>query len=256
MANIELGPVPTWFDVRGDGEPVVLLHGGFVDSRTFAPALPLLVSRFQVYRMDRRGHGHTPDVPGPLSYAALAADLVAFLERVVGGPAHLVGHSDGANLALRVALDRPDLVRRLVLISGNYHHGGLLPGVLDGFEDEAAMAHLAAGHGEVSPDGEEHFPELARKVVELGRAEPALTEDDLGGVTARTLVVSGDDDVVALEHTLSLYRGIPDAELAVIPGTSHLLVTEKPEQVYGLIEEFLRRTDPVETRMPIRRARP
>ncbi|WP_067657279.1 alpha/beta fold hydrolase [Nocardia harenae] len=253
MANIELGTVPTWFDVRGDGEPVVLLHGGFVDSRTFAPALPLLISRFQVYRVDRRGHGHTPDVPGPLSYAALAADLAAFLERVVGGPAHLVGHSDGANLALRVALDRPDLVRKLVLISGNHHAGGLLPGVLDGFEDEAAMAHLAARHGEVSPDGEEHFPELARKVIELGRAEPDYAAEDLKNVAARTLVMAGDDDAIAMEHTLEQYRAIPDAELAIVPGTSHLLVVEKPELVYGLVGAFLG-TDPEPTRQPIRRA--
>ncbi|MEV0358160.1 alpha/beta hydrolase [Nocardia sp. NPDC050697] len=253
MANIELGTVPTWFDVRGDGEPVVLLHGGFVDSRTFAPALPLLISRFQVYRMDRRGHGHTPDVPGPLSYAALADDLIAFLERVVGGAAHLVGHSDGANLALQVALARPDLVRKLVLISGNYHVGGLLPGVLDGFEDESAMAYLAAKHGEVSPDGEEHFPELARKVIELGRAEPALGTGELAGVAARTLVMAGDDDMIAAEHTLALYRAIPDAELAIVPGTSHLLVVEKPELVYGLVGTFLS-TDPVPTRQPVRRA--
>ncbi|MFC3962180.1 alpha/beta fold hydrolase [Nocardia jiangsuensis] len=253
MVNIELGTVPTWFDVHGDGEPAVLLHGGFVDSRTFAPALPLLISRFQVHRMDRRGHGHTPDVPGPLSYAALAADLIAFLERVVGGPAHLVGHSDGANLALRVALDRPDLVRKLVLISGNYHADGILPGVLDGFEDESAMAYLATKHGEVSPDGEEHFPELARKVIELGRAEPEYTAEDLKAVTARTLVMAGDDDVIAAEHTLALYRAIPDAELAIVPGTSHLLVVEKPELVYGLVAGFLG-TDPVPTRQPIRRA--
>ncbi|MFC8046685.1 alpha/beta fold hydrolase [Nocardia sp. NPDC057353] len=253
MANIELGTVPTWFDVRGDGDPVVLLHGGFVDSRTFAAALPLLISRFQVYRMDRRGHGHTPDVPGPLSYAALAADLVAFLERVVGGPAHLVGHSDGANLALRVALERPDLVRRLVLISGNHHVDGVLPGVLDGFEDEAAMAYLAAKHGEVSPDGEEHFPELARKVIELGRNEPSYTDGDLAGVAARTLVMAGDDDMITLEHTIAQYRAIPDAELAIVPGTSHLLVVEKPELVYRLVGEFLG-TDPVPTRQPARRA--
>lgn len=254
MVNIQLGDVATWFDVRGDGEPLVLLHGGFVDSRMFAPALPLLVSRFHVYRMDRRGHGHTPDVPGPLSYRTMGADLIAFLEQVVGGPAHLVGHSDGANVALRVALDRPDLVRKLVMISGNFHHDGLVPGVLDSFEDEEAMAFLARGHGEVSPDGEEHFGELAAKVVAMGRTEPDLTRDDLAGVAARTLVVSGDDDMVTLEHTIDLYRGIPDAELAVVPGTSHLLVMEKPEQVYGLVRDFLR-DEPVQTRMPLRRAR-
>jgi pimeloyl-ACP methyl ester carboxylesterase len=82
--------------------------------------------------------------------------------------------------------------------------------------------------------------------------EPQLDVAELRGVQARTLVVSGDDDVVRLEHTLELYRGIPDAELAVVPGTSHVLILEKPDLVARLVLGFLT-TDPVATRIPIRR---
>ncbi|MFI6870926.1 alpha/beta fold hydrolase [Nocardia sp. NPDC050406] len=253
MVNVQLGDVATWYDVHGDGEPVVLLHGGFVDSRMFKPALPLLVDRFQVFTVDRRGQGHTPDVEGPLSYDVMAEDMIAFLEKVVPGPAHLVGHSDGANVALLVALRRPDLVRKLVLISGNYHHDGVLPGVLDGFDDEETVQFLGARYGEVSPHGEDHYPVLVAKLLDMGRTQPTLNPDDLRALTPRTLVVAGDDDAVALEHTIELYRAVPDSELAVVPGTSHLLVMEKPETVYPLISDFLS-NDPVPTRQPIRRA--
>ncbi|WP_218007555.1 alpha/beta fold hydrolase [Nocardia vinacea] len=100
MSNyVQLGPVRTWYDETGDGEPVLLLHGGFVDSRTFDAAVPGLAEHFRVYRMDRRGHGRTPDVDGPISYDMMADDAIAFLDKVIGGQAHLVGYSDGANIA-------------------------------------------------------------------------------------------------------------------------------------------------------------
>ncbi|WP_174562540.1 alpha/beta fold hydrolase [Nocardia acidivorans] len=252
MVNIQLGDVAAWYDVHGDGESVVLLHGAFVDSRMFAPAMPSLVGRFRVYTNDRRGHGHTPDVDGPLSYEVMAEDTIAFLEKVVGEPAHLVGHSDGANVALLVALRRPDLVRKLVLISGNFHYDGIIPGVLDDFEDESVQRYLAGNYGEVSPDGEDHFPIVARKLAEMWETQPDLTPEDLQVLPTRTLVMSGDDDSVSLEHTIALYRTIPDSELAVIPGTSHLLVMEKPNEVYPLIADFLAK-DPIPTRQPIRR---
>ncbi|QBS45188.1 alpha/beta fold hydrolase [Nocardia sp. CS682] len=251
--DVQLGAVRTWYDETGDGEPVLLLHGGFVDSRSFEPAVAGLAEHFRVYRMDRRGHGRTPDVAGPISYDLMAQDTIAFLDTVVGGAAHLVGYSDGAVVALLVALRRPDLVRKLVSISGNFHHDGLLPGVLDGFAHEEPMRRLAARYGEVSPDGEEHFRVVAEKLLSMARAEPTLTVEELAGIASRTLVIAADDDAMSLEHTIALYRAIPDSELAIIPGTSHLLVVEKPAEVYRVVGSFLT-TDAARTWQPIRRA--
>ncbi|PXX58832.1 pimeloyl-ACP methyl ester carboxylesterase [Nocardia tenerifensis] len=254
MANdVQLGEVRTWYDETGDGEPILLLHGGFVDSRSFEPAVAGLAEHFRVFRMDRRGHGRTPDVAGPLTYDLMAQDTIAFLDTVVGGAAHLVGYSDGAVVALLVAVRRPDLVRKLVAISGNFHRDGVLPGVLDGFADEEPMRRLAARYGEVSPDGEEHFPVVADKVLRMGREGPTLTVEELAAITSPTLVVAADDDAVSLEHTIALYRAIPNSELAIVPGTSHLLIVEKPAEVYRLIGIFLT-TEPPRTLQPIRRA--
>src|SRR3954454_13259080 len=100
------------------------MHGGLVDTRFFDPNLGRLAERFHVYTPERRGHGHTPDVPGPITYQLMADDTIAFLETVVGGPADLVGHSDGAVVAMLVAIQRPDLVKRLVMISGGFRQVG------------------------------------------------------------------------------------------------------------------------------------
>jgi pimeloyl-ACP methyl ester carboxylesterase len=243
--------VRTWYDERGDGEPVVLLHPGLADSRAWAPNLEALAAHVHVFTPDRRGHGRTPDVEGPITYELMARDAIAFLEEVVGGPAALVGCSDGAIVALTAALRRPDLVPRLVLIAGVFHRDGWVPGVID--SQASPPEFMARAHGEVSPDGPEHFRVVAAKLNRMHREEPALTEADLGGVTGRTLVMVGDDDEVRLEHAIALYRGLPDAELAVVPGTSHGLLHEKPALCNAMIVGFLT-LDPVPTFAPIRRA--
>jgi pimeloyl-ACP methyl ester carboxylesterase len=254
--TVDLGGVRTWYAVNGAGDPLVYLHGGFSDADELDPVRAMYAARFRVYSPDRRGHGRTPDVEGPIDFAATATATIAFLEDVVGGPADLVGFSDGATTALHVALRRPDLVRRMVMISGQYHYKGLLPDLFGSNLDDAlagiVQSPLAERYGQLSPDGAGHFPVVAEKVMRSAFEEPRLDVGELSRVQARTLIVSADDDAIALEHTLDLYRGIPGAELAVVPGTSHVLILEKPELVARLVLDFLT-TDPVPTRVPIRR---
>jgi pimeloyl-ACP methyl ester carboxylesterase len=180
---VQLGVVRTWYEEDGDGPPLVLLHPGGADSRAFAVIVPGLAGHFRVFRPDRRGHGRTPDVDGPISYELMARDTIAFLEQVVGGPAYLVGHSDGAPVALLAALARPDLVRRLVFASGVFHHDGWAPGAID--LDEETTAFFTEYHGEVSPDGPDSFPALAAKLHRMHSQEPTLTVTDLAGYPGR-----------------------------------------------------------------------
>ncbi|HUY46343.1 MAG TPA: alpha/beta hydrolase [Streptosporangiaceae bacterium] len=98
---------------------------------------------------------------------------------------------------------------------------------------------LGPGYGEVSPDGEQHFPVLAAEIVALLAGDPPLTRAALGAISSRTLLMAGDGDAVSLDDTLALYNGIPDAELAVVPGTSHFLLQEKPALCNTIITDFL-----------------
>jgi pimeloyl-ACP methyl ester carboxylesterase len=247
----ELGAVRTWYDEQGEGEPLVLLHPGGADARAWAPNLDALVAHFHVFTPERRGHGRTPDVEGPITYELMAQDMIAFLERVVGGRAHLVGWSAGASLALLVALRRVELVRRLVLIAGVFHRDGWVPSAID--PDAYPHEALQPGYAELSPDGPDHFAVVSAKLAKMNWEEPTLTTSDLGQVRGRTLVMLGDDDEVTLEHAIATYRGLPDAELAVVPGTSHGLLHEKPALCNTIIVDFLT-TDPVPTIAPVRRA--
>ena len=112
---------------------------------------------------------------------------------------------------------------------------------------------LAESYGEVSPDGQEHFAVVVAKLAQMHIEEPVLTVNDLGSIACRTLVMVGDDDEVTLEHAVDFYRGLPNGELAVVPGTSHGLLVEKPDLCNRIIVDFLT-VDPVETFAPIRRA--
>jgi pimeloyl-ACP methyl ester carboxylesterase len=251
MPTVELPTVAMWYDERGHGDPCVMLHpgGAGVDSRALATTIEGLSGLFQVYAPEQRGHGHTPDVQGPISYDLMARDTVSFIETVIGRPVHLLGCSDGAILALTVALGRPDLVRRLVLAAGVFHHDGWAEGILDDEPPEF----LRTSYGEVSPDGIGHYDVIAAKLAAMHASQPAFTEGDLGRIGCRTLVMVADDDQVRLEHAVAMYRSLTDAEFAVVPGTSHGLLVEKPDLCNLLITQFLTQ-DPVQTFAPIRRA--
>jgi pimeloyl-ACP methyl ester carboxylesterase len=250
---VSLAGVRTWYDEHGGGDPLVLLHpgGAGVDARAFKPNIGPLADHFHVYTPERRGHGHTPDVAGPITFDAMAQDTIAFMETVVGQQAHVVGSSDGASVGLLVALRRPDLIDRLVLAAGVFHFNGWVPQVIDPSNEPPEF--LARLYEEVSPDGAAHYPVVVSKLARMHSEEPTLSPDDLRQVVSRTLIIVGDDDEVRLEHAVAMYRGIRDAELMVVPGTSHGLLVEKPDLCNDVILRFLT-TDPVPTMAPIRRA--
>jgi pimeloyl-ACP methyl ester carboxylesterase len=248
LANLQM-----WYDERGQGDPLVALHpgGAGVDSRALTANLEALSEHFRVYAPEQRGHGHTPDVDGPITFELMAQDTITFIETVIGQPVYLLGCSDGAILALTIALRRPDLVRRLVFAAGVFHRDGWEKGVLDGEPPDF----LRQSYAEVSPDGPGHYDVIVAKLATMHEHEPAFTHEDLARITSRTLVMVADDDEVRLEHAVDMYRSLPDPELAVIPGTSHGLLVEKPELCNRVITEFFIK-DPVQTFAPIRRATP
>jgi pimeloyl-ACP methyl ester carboxylesterase len=252
---VRLGDIETWYEVDGEGEPLVLLHGGLSDGSLWGPQVAATVNHHRTFVPDRRGHGRSPDSDAPLHYDDMVDQTIAFLEQVVGGPAHLAGWSDGGIIALLLSLKRPDLVRRQVLIGTNFHHTGLLDGFDPGDDPDAegiAPIKMMYDANAVDPS---HWPEFFAKTVRMFREEPTLTIDDLAKVRSPTLVLAGDDDCIDHAHTVAMFEAIPGAQLAIVPGTSHMLTLEKPELVNQLLLHFLAETAPPGTMFPIRRSR-
>jgi pimeloyl-ACP methyl ester carboxylesterase len=248
----DIGGHSTWFaDSGGAGEPVLLLHGGLSDSELLLdPLEPALSDGFRVLAFDRRGHGRTRDTDAPFHYADMATETVAAIDKLIGGPAHLVGWSDGGIVALLVALRRPDLVRTLTLIGTNYHYDGMMP---TDTGDGSPPKMLRGRYADRSPDGDDHFAVVMKKSFAMFATEPTLTTDDIRKISAPALVMAGDDDLATLAHTTSLYESLPLGQLAVIPGTSHGVLLEKPQLVGRLIGDFLRDPGKPRTHFPVRR---
>lgn len=238
---IELAGQRLWRQVSGTGDPLLLLHGGFIGASSFHLQTPALVDAgYRVHVPERRGHVHTPDVEGPLSYSVMADDMIAYLEQEAGAPAHLVGWSDGAVVALLIAQRRPDLVTRMVLIGQYYNSAGRVAGdeLVAYLNTPEAIGFLRQAYDPVSPDGPDHFPVVHAKMMRMIATEPEIALDTLSGVPAPTLVLQGDRDEVTVEHSLAVVAALPDARLAVLPGT-HTLPLEYPELVNPLIVSFL-----------------
>lgn len=249
--------VRTVYDDDGEGSPVVILHGGLEHAGSWDDVAAALAGGHRVLRPDRRGHGRTPDVEGPYTYDTMADETIAFLDQVVGGPADLVGYSDGGVIALLVMRARPDLVRSAVVIGTDFHHDGLLPAMAERLRhpdpDNPHLQPMRDEHAALSPDGAGHWPVFHAKVSEMGITGPTMTVQDVSAIDRPVLVVVGDDDVVDHHHTIELYQALPDGQLAIVPGASHLLPIEQPEQLLALVQRFID-GEPAQRLMPMRSA--
>ena len=236
---VDAGGLRTYYEAQGTGEPLVMLHGGFASVNTFAGFTPRFAERYRVFSPERRGHGRMPDIEGPITYEIMADDTNAFIDALGVGPAHVVGWSDGANVGLITAIRRPDLVRKLVLIGTSVNITGAKPWaktLLEPVDHLPPM--LIDEYASLSPDGRDHFPVVFNKLVRAIVDTP-LTLADLARVSAPTLIMAGDDDLVTVEHQEAMRAAVQDGQLAIVPGTSHGLPLEKPDLVTRLIFDFL-----------------
>ena len=225
------GDIEMYVEVEGEGPDLVLLHGGGGTVADLAALRSGLRSGHRLIVPEQRAHGRTADV-GDLSYAQMAADTAALLDGLGVRGADLVGWSDGGIIALMVARDRPDLVRHVVGIGTNVDSDG----APDPMSEETMSWFAAATPADLTFDMSD---EAKAKLLAMWHAGPEITVADLERVTPPVLLISGDRDVVTLEHTLAMYHALPDAQLAVIPGSNHHVPQSRHETVAAIVVEFL-----------------
>jgi pimeloyl-ACP methyl ester carboxylesterase len=237
----------------GHGTPILFLHGGllFFDNN-FPSQREYFAANHMVIGIDQRGHGHSPDTPGPLSYQQMSDDTAAVLAQLKVGPVDVVGHSDGADIALLLARDHPELVRRVV-ISGANLRGGLSPAELEKRKQwspgqweekirataDSLPAFFRSDYAKVSPDGPDHWMKLVTKAYQMWIQPVVIEPADLKRITAPVLVMAGDHDFTSLEETVEIYRGLPHGQLFILPQTGHGTFEQRPELSNLAIREFL-----------------
>ena len=216
-------------EIHGSGENLVLLHGNGEDARVF-DALIAHLPRFRTIAIEARGHGRTPAGTDPLTIPHLARDLAGALEELGPARAIVLGFSDGANVAMELAVRRPEMMRALVLVGGNLFPAGLR---------WATRVSLTAGWLglRVAAVASRRARERA-EVWRLMTFEPRISPDALRRITAPTLVVAGEKDMVRLEHSALIARMVRGGELVVVPGVGHFLPTQAPKELGAIIDRF------------------
>ena len=250
MSYINLRGHSVWStEHSGKGEPVVLLHGGLSSTESWDYLVLPALKRRHVFAYDRTAHGRTKIREGFYHFDFQVNEAISYLEDVVKKPAHLIGWSDGAIIALLVAIKRPDLVKSLVSIGGNYHYdcGLSLEFIQDTSEEEYAKFEARSGQPRAILD------QIKKKAFDVWASEPTMTTAQLATISCPVLVLAGDDEPFSLAHTVSLFESLQDGRLAVIPGSSHSFVKEKPELLQAMIKDFYTQQDFPITRSPNRR---
>lgn len=245
MTLLDIGAHHLYRETGGEGDPVLMLHGGFYTLEPLRPQFDALSERFEVHAYERPGHGRSPDIEGEYTFAAMVDGAVAYLDAAGIGAAHLVGFSDGAIVALLLALRHPDRVLSLVAISANLSPDGFRTNDLEADLQAAGVAPAGRpdrereAYDHYSPDGPEHAEIVLDKLRRLWGSEPDIDPADLAGVTAPSLIIAGDRDAIRTDHTVLIAESIPGAQLCIVPGTTHGLIDQKPDFITFVVRQFL-----------------
>lgn len=214
---------------RGQGRPLILLHGNGEDHTYFDSQIEHFAKRFHVYALDSRGHGQTPRGTKPLTIRQMAADLAVFMDDRRLARATVLGFSDGANIAMEFAVNNPARVEALILNSGNLDPSGLRASVRAQIILKACVYRLA------------FFTKTASRRLELLRLmlkEPDLAPADLARIDCPTLVLVGTRDMITLAHSRLIAAGLPQTTLKVIDG-DHFVAKRNPDRFNRAVDEWM-----------------
>ena len=251
---VSVNGLEMYYEDRGAGQPLVLLHGAFSAIGTsFGSVLLELAETRRVIAFEMQAHGRTADIDRPLSMEQMADDTVAALQQLGIEEADFFGFSMGAGVAVRVALRHPEMVRKLVLASVSYRLDGVHPGLMEGLaEMKPEMMHGSPWHEEymrIAPRPED-FATLFTKKAQMDREERDLPAETIEAIKSPTLLIIGDSDIVRPEHAVEMFRllgggvmgdlvGLPKSRLAVLPGTTHATLVERADWLVSMITAFL-----------------
>lgn len=256
--RVKVNGMEMYYEVSGEGDPLIVLHGAYMNIPSMGAIIPKLAETHKVYAIEFQGHGRTTDIDRPITYPNLADDVAAFMDAVKIEKADVFGYSLGAAAGLQLAIRHPEKVNKLAAASVAYDAEGWQPAFKAFIPQMSVEMFVNMPFAEdyrklaANPDG---FPELVRKLIALEK-EPMAWEADVRTLKTPVLIITGDADVATLEHSVALFRllgggvvgdmgkPLPASRLAVLPATSHTAVISQPELLHAFVEPFLKGKTP------------
>jgi pimeloyl-ACP methyl ester carboxylesterase len=252
-----------YYELHGDGPPLLLLHGAYMTIDQMGPIVPGLANSHQVIAVELQGHGRTADIDRAITYEQLSDDAAALLDHLGVGSADIFGYSLGGGVALQLAIRHPSVVRKMVVASASYTSDGMHEALLEMLPSTTAEmfagSPIEEAYLRLAPNPAD-FPTLVHKLTELDSTPFAWSPDDIRGIVAPTLIIVGDSDAIRLEHAVELFGllgggvmgdlvGLPKSQLAVLPATTHFMplgfgLLDRADWLLAMIPPFLATTSP------------
>lgn len=256
--RVKVNGMQMYYEVSGTGDPLIVLHGAYMNIPSMGAIIPKLAKTHKVYALEMQGHGRTTDIDRPITYAALADDVAAFMDAVGLKKADVFGYSTGGQAGVQLAIRHPAKVNKLIAASVAFDLDGWQPeykAAIPQMTVEAIVAMpFAEDYRKLAPDPK-GFPELVRKLIALEK-EPMAWAADVKKLKTPVLVIAGDADVMTLEHSVALFhllgggvmgdmgKPLSASRLAILPATSHTAVITQVDLLDGFIEPFLKGETP------------
>ena len=249
--RVSVNGMQMYYEVSGQGKPIVVLHGAYMDIPTMGGIIPKLAETHRVYALEFQGHGRTTDIDRPITYEHLADDVAAFMDAVKLEKADIFGYSMGGEAALQLAIRHPAKVDKLVAASVAYDLRGWQPAFTAFIPQMSVEGFLQMPFFKEQADRKPGFRNLIAKLIQLEK-EPMAWEAGVKQLKMPVLVIAGDADVSTLEHNVALFKllgggvmgdmgqPLPSARLAIMPATSHTAVITQVDMLHSFVEPFLK----------------
>jgi pimeloyl-ACP methyl ester carboxylesterase len=249
--HIQVGDISMYYEVYGNGEPLILLHGGYGSSEMMGGMIEAFSKKYQVIAVDSRSQGRTTDSDEKeLTYAQMALDVNGFMDLLKIKKANFVGWSDGGIIALELALIHPEKIVKAVAIGANFLGASKGVGLkadkswkMDPNDPLFAKTKVEVSkyfstYERMAPD-KTKIKSSKKKATDNSINNPNFTLTQLNSIQVPFLIMAGDHDFFTLEHTIALYQNLPQASLYIVPDATHILPFEEPELVHSEILRYL-----------------
>jgi pimeloyl-ACP methyl ester carboxylesterase len=220
--TVKVNGIEVYYEVYGEGAPLVLLHGNGGYSGSRANIMPQLTKNYKVIAVDHRCHGQS-GCSDNLNYRLMASDINELLNHLNIDSAYVYGHSDGGIIGLILGFEYPEKVKKLVVSGANVKR--------DSTALQPYIVEMMKHYKEI-PDA------MMQKQVRLMSEHPDIAMTELRKIESPTLIISGDRDAVRLTHSVDIFRHIPNANLSVWPGSTHFVGEENPQLLFEMMTGF------------------
>lgn len=254
---VQINDINMYYEAYGNGEPLILLHGGLGDSSGWKPFIPALSERFRVFALDSRGHGRTNNSKGELNYRMMSDDVAAFIQSLGLQKPSIFGNSDGAQIILEMGIRYSELLHSLVLCAGGYtrsseaYRNAWQNLGIDG-SGNVDFDQLGAAIGgstlevwrktHASVDNPDRWKHLLQQLAKMWLTPLKYSSEDFQKVRVPVLLMLGDrDQFFPVEENIEMYRMLPFAELVVLPNSDHGLPYTEVELCTQIVLAFFQR---------------